>query len=71
MSGANTLTIYVDSSVKLNLSPKSQNSKAKNSLIACTILNLISLSLVITSGFLTTLNVACKSESALLPNNIL
>ena len=71
ISGANDDIINVASSVKLNLSPKSQYSKLKKLLIALIILNLTSLSLVTTSGFLTTLNVACKSVSAFSPNSTL
>ena len=46
-------------------------SNAKNSLIACTTLVLIIAFVTFVFGFLTTLNVACNSSSALDPNNIL
>ena len=58
-------------SLKKKLSPKSQFSKEKNLLIASNTLVFKSLSLITTSEFFTSLNVACKLVSAFLPNNTL
>ena len=53
------------------MSPKSQLSNAKNSFIANITLVLTTASVILVLRFFTTLNVACNSSSAFVPNNIL